>query len=133
MLLRIYDTTNGKEIYEVSGTSNSVAWSPDGKQIARAPGFLEVIDATTGHTLRVYNEQFGVQAAINSIAWSPDGKYIASGNSEGTVEVFNAATKKLVTVYKGHTDIVNSITWSPDSKYIASGSQDKTVQVWVPV
>ncbi len=38
--------------------------------------------------------------------------------------------KKLLFVYRGHSDAVNAVVWSHDGKRVASGSDDKTVQVW---
>ncbi|HEY4032635.1 MAG TPA: protein kinase [Ktedonobacteraceae bacterium] len=80
-----------------------------------------------GTLLYIYR---GHSNAVASVAWSPDGKRIASGSTDGTVQVWNAADGSNAYTYKGHSDVVWSVAWSPDGKHIASGSWDKTVQVW---
>ena len=73
----------------------------------------------TGHTWTIY-----------TVAWSADGKRIASGASDSTVQVWNAADGGNAYTYQGHSDTVYSVAWSPDGQRIASGSNDKTVQIW---
>jgi WD40 repeat protein len=73
----------------------------------------------TGHTGPVYEA-----------AWSPDGQRIASGSTDKTVQVWDAADGGHVFTYRGHTSDVLTVAWSPDGQRIASCSFDKTVQVW---
>ena len=77
----------------------------------------------------------GHAKAINAIAWSPDGKHIASGSSDHTVRIWEAASGLCTRVYTGHSEGVSCLSWSPDSKYVASGGLSdamgpKTLQVW---
>jgi serine/threonine protein kinase len=72
----------------------------------------------------------GHNAFVNAVAWSPDGKRIASGSSDSTVQVWDAANGGNVYTYNRHSQSVVSVAWSSDGKRIASASFDKTVQVW---
>ncbi|HZT99341.1 MAG TPA: serine/threonine-protein kinase [Ktedonobacteraceae bacterium] len=63
------------------------------------------------------------------VAWSPNGKRIASGSSDQTVQVWDAADGGNVFTYRGHANIVLAVAWSPDGKRIASAN-GLTVQVW---
>ena len=66
-----------------------------------------------------------------SVAFSPDGTRIASGSSDKTVRVWDAATGQPVgQPLTGHTDAVTSVAFSPDGTRIASGSDDSTVRLW---
>jgi eukaryotic-like serine/threonine-protein kinase len=76
----------------------------------------------TGHIYPVY-----------TAAWSNDGRFIASGGSDTTVQVWNAADGVQLHVYRGHSAAVGTVAWSPDRKQprvIASSSADMTVQIW---
>ena len=79
-----------------------------------------------GTTLLTYRGHIG---GANSVAWSPDGGCIASGSSDGTVQIWDAATGSHLYTYDGHYGSV-VVAWSPDSKCIASGSLFGTVQIW---
>jgi WD40 repeat protein len=68
---------------------------------------------------------------VNAVTWSPDSLYIASGDRDGTVEVWQVKTRTLITTYKGHTADVFALAWSPNGRYLASGGVDHTVQVWL--
>ena len=72
---------------------------------------------------------------VNSVAFSPDGTILASGGSEGwnedgTVKLWDVATKQNTATFVGHTDAVSSVSFSPDGTTLASGSSDDTVKLW---
>jgi eukaryotic-like serine/threonine-protein kinase len=73
---------------------------------------------------------YGHSATVNAVAWSDDGMFIASGSTDATVQVWNAATGHTLLVFHGHGVTVRAVAWSPDGKWIASGSQDHIVLVW---
>jgi serine/threonine protein kinase len=72
----------------------------------------------------------GDTAAVLSVAFSPDGKTLASGSSDRTVKLWDAASGQERASLEGHTDFVTSVAFSPDGKTLASGSQDNTVKLW---
>ena len=71
-----------------TGTVYSVAWSPDGREIASGSGdnTVQVWEAMTGKRLLTHT---GTDS-VNSVAWSPDGRDIASGSADHTVQVWKA-------------------------------------------
>lgn len=107
---------------------SSVAWSPDGQQLASGDydGTVRVWDVVTGTTLIVLEHP----DLVKSVVWSPDGGRLASAGRNGMVQVWDTATWTVLAVLEGHTREVNGIAWSPDGARLASGSDDRTVRVW---
>ena len=86
--------------------------------IAEAP--LPFIQVLEGHT-----------SDVESVAFSPDGKTLASGSFDGTIILWNVATRRAIgQPLKGHTGLIYSVAFSPDGKTLASGSNDSTVRLW---
>ncbi|KAG2491744.1 hypothetical protein HYH03_009907 [Edaphochlamys debaryana] len=113
-----------------SAAARSVAFSPDGKQLANGGdnARIYVWDAATGQctaTLR------GHTSYVNSVTFSPDGKQLASGSDDRSVRLWDAATGQCTAALTGHTDTVWGVTFSPNNKLLASGSDDQTVRLWV--
>ena len=63
----------------------------------------------------------GTHGRVSSVAFSPDGKRIVTGSQDQTVQVWDAARARSLTL-KGHTERVSSVAFSPDGKRIVYGS-----------
>ncbi len=79
------------------------------------------------HPLRVYG---GQSDQVISVAWSPDGSRLAAGGLDGTVQIWNGRSGRLLLTYRGHHSFILGLAWSPDGTRIASASDDSTAQVW---
>ncbi|MBW4522204.1 MAG: TIR domain-containing protein [Scytolyngbya sp. HA4215-MV1] len=93
------------------------------------PRIMAILQKTTSE-LREKNTLKGHQDWVGSLSYSPNGKTIASGSSDKTIKLWDAATGKLLHTLEGHQNPVWSVSYSPDGKTIASGSFDKTVKLW---
>ena len=68
---------------------------------------------------------------VFSVAFSPDGKTLAAGDLDGTVRLWDVATRRqLGSPLTSPTGTVQSVAFSPDGKTLASGSADGTVRLW---
>jgi WD40 repeat protein len=64
------------------------------------------------------------------VAVSPDDRFLVTGDRQGTVKVWDLATRELITTLAGHTDEVQRVTFSPDGHTMATCSKDQTVRLW---
>ena len=114
-----------------SSTVESVAFSPDGKELASGGDSNTIMfwDVATGQPLGA--PLTGHKSYVISVAFSPDGKMLASGSMDNTIILWDVATRQpLGAPLIGHKDSVFSVAFSPDGKTLASGSADKTIILW---
>ena len=70
-------------------------------------------------------------AALESVAISPDGRTLAAAADDGTISLWDVATRRrLGRPLAGHDGAVHDVAFSPDGKRLASGGDDGTVRLW---
>ncbi len=72
----------------------------------------------------------GHRSEVRSVSWSPDGTRLATGSTDGTAKVWDAAGGQELLTLRGHAGAVCSVSWSPDGTRLATGSMDGTAKVW---
>ena len=112
------------------GSVMSVAYSPDGKNIATAnyEGSAQIWDATTGELLLTLFS--GHANVISSIVYSPDGKRVATASSDKTVKIWDAVNGSEILSLTGHEKSINNVKFSLDGKHLVSASEDTTAKIW---
>ena len=125
----------------------NLAWSPASNRVGVATMGARSWDATTGKNVVNYGPQRN--GSVLSIAWSPDGKRVAITAVSQGVQIYNAATGKLLDTYPANGQASSSTktgasilsggsgamatAWSPDGTMMATsffGSYGTSVQVW---
>jgi WD40 repeat protein len=104
-----------------SGGVFSVAFSPDGKNVAAgtASGIIKIWDAQTGKEQRVLARHSDL---VNSLAYSSDGLTLASGSHDETLILWDTKSWKPRYKLKLNNARVRSVAFSPDGKTLASAS-----------
>lgn len=86
---RVYDLNTQDELFALARGAHTVAFSPDGAQIATADdGVIGVWDAASGKLIFLAGHVHGADA----VAWSPDGRLLATGGPDGRFRVWDAET-----------------------------------------
>ncbi len=72
---------------------------------------------------------------IESVAFSPDSNIVATGNSDGTIQLWHQDSQKntlnqVGEPMKAGAEAVKSVAFSPDGKMLATGNLDGTIQLW---
>jgi len=98
---------------EGPGTSRSPKWTRADVQAQRSSREF------VGHTNKA-----------NAVAWSSDGKLIASGGSDDTLRLWNAATGKQLASMKCDGRQVWSVAMSPDNRLVVAGCDNGSVRIW---
>ncbi len=116
---RVIDTRTGDVALELAHelSINSVAWSPDGTQLATVDPDSDapiLWDAASGERVMTTT----VESAIANIAFSPDGNLLVGGGE--TVQLWNAESGDLVTTLPGYDPgYVGAPAVSPDGRLLA--------------
>jgi WD40 repeat protein/serine/threonine protein kinase len=118
----------------------SVAFSPDGRQIASAagmwftndPGEVKLWDASTGALLWT---GLGHTGPVMTAAFSPDGRRLASatatwGSKVREIKIWNVATGQSLTTISDCPSAIFGVAFSPDGNCLATAGADAKVRLW---
>ena len=125
--LKLWDAFTGFELLTLEAFGGqSSSFSPDGRQLAYVHDTVKVCNVATGEETLTLKGHSGV----SYVCFSPDGTRLASGNDDGTVNVWDASTSRELLEIDAHTGYVNGVCFSPDGTRLASAGEDGTVKVW---
>ena len=116
---------------------NGLAFSPDGSRLAVAVGDLEadrgtlvILDLARREVLFRKQEQHG---RMFTVAYSPDGRWLVSGNLNGEVKLWDAASPASSPpeqLFKARGPIMD-VAFSPKGSFLAaSTSEGNAIHVW---
>jgi WD40 repeat protein len=105
-----------------------IAVSPDGDTVALAGAtgvhLWSLADQPPTHRALPRQSDY-----VLDLAFSPDGEHLATGNSGGSVRIWELATATSLTLH-GHDGHVVKVTYARDGSELASAGDDATVRVW---
>lgn len=118
----LWQVSTGKRLRDLEpcgGLPTSLAFSPDGKELAVGTDrdhAIQIYDPATGKSVRKITGHEG--AAIVAV-YSKDGKFLASGSKDKTARVWDAATGKELHRFQEPEEVVD-VALSPDGKLLAT-------------
>jgi len=117
--------------------ARTVGFNHDGSEIVSggSDGTVNIWNAKTYKLIQTLEhgslvktmDEYG--SLVKIVVFSPDGSKIASVGFDGTVNIWNAKTYKLIQTLE-HGSSVNSVVFSSDGSKIVSGGPDGTVKLW---
>ena len=108
---------------------SAMAYAPDGTLLASGSsvdGTVKLWNVQAGTNIAILEDQTDV---VSSIAFTSDGILLASGFVNGTILLWDIATKNATTL-EGHRNAVSSVAFSQDGTLLASGSANGTILLW---
>lgn len=128
----VWDAQAGKKL-KVLGCKGVRIWkaqfSPDGTLLAETCDDKVIVQRPLKGDI-VWSAALEKWGEMTSIAFSQDGKILASGDSHGTIVLWDVETGEKLITLNAHLDKVNSLVFSEDGTMLVSGSEDGTIKVW---
>jgi eukaryotic-like serine/threonine-protein kinase len=109
------------------GWINDICIAPDNNSLVTAGSDGRVIiwkiDSQRGTPLN------GRMSSYNCVAISTDGRRVGAGENDGTIRIWDFASRQEVAVLRGHTQKVRRLAFHPDGDSLLSVSRD-AMRVW---
>src|SRR5215469_16188110 len=134
-VVRLWDVRTGKLLHTLEGHGKgvcSLAFAPDGTHLVSGSqdGTVRIWDASSGkellkivvpsRTLPTGPKGGDIDhGSVYAVAFGPDGKAVASGDYDGMVYLWDAATGRRLHTLAGHGREVSGLAFSPDVKTLA--------------
>lgn len=124
-----------REMGDIAGNVNALAFSPDGLFVfgaagdAGLSGIVYQWKVSDGSLVRRFE---GHTDALYALAIAPDGKQFASGGYDQKIKIWSVSTGIELKTLKGHNGAVFGLSYRPGGKVLASASADRTVKLWDP-
>lgn len=144
--VRIWDVNSGQILFHLREGSEVMcaAWSPVSNLIATAGADgpadlapqrwdLQIWDGSTGKLLTTLgdNSEFFL-----TVKWNPHATQLAAVDREGTLTIWDVATKRPVVEFPGNDFgfgigiLVDFLTWDPDGQKVAVVTGDSHLRIW---
>ncbi len=145
--LRVIDSATNQVFFSINRDYlKLVRWSPDGRKLAYAAGYvtsINIIEVDTWEEQTLIRER---ALDISSITWSPDSRFLAvlfdydKNDRPDSLDIIDVSTMEVVRQINpqldefgqfGPQNIVTRIAWSPTGSHIAAGTSAGEIILFV--
>ena len=154
----LFDTTSwarASDMMSHGGRVRSIAFSRDGALLASVgdDGLLKLADLKTDSHLVTIDVRTGEQTDfiaslmdaakdlwtfkpgdkwkdVGAVDFSPDGTLLATGSSDGTVKLWDVASRQCVHAFEDLSDEILGLAFNPDGSLLAACGDDKVLIIW---
>ncbi len=134
--IHIMNVDGGAVVAELEGFEGgtwSLAFSPDGTQLAAGPW-----SAATSTDIKVFSLESGeeLRRLVGHVSWVPAlaftsrGTELVSAGADQTIRIWNVKNGQQRALFHGHRSEIYRVTASSDGSLIVSGAKDGTVLAW---
>lgn len=127
--VRVWEPWKGAALYAHADNARAVAYAPGGKMLASAgyDGKIQFWNPDTGESMGDPIIGNGWEA----LSFSHDGKQLAAGGFNGTIVVFDIASRRPVAqTSTGHPAAIRFVDFSPDASRVSLVDWDGVAGVW---
>ncbi len=104
----------------------AVAFSYDGQRLATAGRHVKLWEVSTQtETATLQHDEYAW-----SLAFSPDGHFLATGESGGTVKIWDVQKRQVISELEGDPRWVYTLVFSPDGRTLASAGYKGRIKLW---
>ncbi|MFG3323914.1 NB-ARC domain-containing protein [Streptomyces sp. NPDC048171] len=140
MTVSMWDTSEPRQRDSRAGSSQAdvlgVAYAPTGqwRAEARSNGMVELVSDVPlwpGSRTPSYAQLLSSnRVPVTAVAGTPDGAQLIGGQQDGTVCVWQVATRSCIGALPGGDRPVTAVAIAPDGTWFASASEDGRVRLW---
>jgi WD40 repeat protein/predicted Ser/Thr protein kinase len=118
-VIRVAFTADGRRLASLSSDLRTLGWRGDGTVRVWDVNPRATLPVLRGHTNYVY-----------PVAYSPDGRWIASGDWDGAVRLWDAATGEPCATLP-HPGVVRTLAFGPDGRWLVTACDgDDRLRLW---
>jgi WD40 repeat protein len=122
--IKVWRLSDGEMLsitHDQLGSTNSVAYSPDGQLLAAG----KANSVATLRNLTTWDVRWlGHRGAVNFVAFSPDGQHLATASDDKSTGLWQVAGGVLLFSLNGPSGFVKSVGFSPDGQTVIAAGQD---------